>query len=233
MSIRSVILTLGLLLLSGFRARAGEPYFCTFGNRTLYYERYKAGTEKLTQTTTLDIGAVLKDGPARIVYYSMTLRKANGKVLFGGTADLWTYIDENGVVGMDFGATMKAIIQNVFPRAKITYSGDAALMPLNMEPGDILPDSHCEVKVSAFTYYVDVTERVVLRKEQLTTPAGTFDCVVVREHKVEEGPMHHGDFWSDTWYAPGIGYVRHDTVDKRMRLESIEILIEDRRYPTQ
>jgi hypothetical protein len=102
-----------------------------------------------------------------------------------------------------------------------------------MDVGDILPDSHCAVKVSAFTYYIDVTERVVLRKEQLTTPAGTFDCVVVREHKVEEGPMHHGDFWSDTWYAPGIGYVRHDTFDKKMRLESIEILIEDRRYPTQ
>ena len=233
MSVRSVIQTIGLLLLSGFCARAGEPYFCTFGNRTLYYERYKAGSEKLIQTTTLDIGAVLKDGPAKIVYYGMTLRKASGKPLFGGTAALSAYIDENGVVGMDFGATVKAIIQNVFPKARISYSGDVALMPANMDVGDILPDSHCAVKVSAFTYYIDVTERVVLRKEQLTTPAGTFDCVVVREHKVEEGPMHHGDFWSDTWYAPGIGYVRHDTFDKRMRLESIEILIEDRRYPTQ
>ena len=187
MQIRSVILAMGLILLSGFSGRASEPYFWTFGNRTLYYERYKAGSEKLIQTTTLDIGAAVK-----------------------------------------------AVIQNVLPRAHITYSGGVALMPMIMEVGDVLPECHCEVKVSGFlTYHIDVTERVVLRKEILTTPAGTYDCVVVREHKVEEGPMHHWDFWSDTWYAPGIGYVRHDNFDKRMRLESIEILVEDRRYPTQ
>lgn len=108
MRTRTVILTMGLLLLGCLAARAGEPYFCTFGNRTLYYERYKAGTQKVIQTTTLDIGAVLKDGP-----------------------------------------------------------------------------------------------------------------------------MHHGDVWSDTWYAPGIGFVRHDSFDKKMRLESSEILLEDRRNPTQ
>jgi hypothetical protein len=181
----------------------------------------------------LDIGAVLQDGPAKIVYYGMTLRKASGKALYGGTANLTTRIEGNGDVGMDLGAAVKAVIQNLFPRANITYSGDAAIMPAQMAAGDVLPECHCEVKVSAFTYHIDVTERVVLRKEQLTTPAGTYDCVVVREHKVEDGPMHHGDFWSDTWYAPGIGYVRHDTFDKKMRLESSEILIEDRRYPTQ
>lgn len=229
MRIGRVILTIGLLLLSGFQVRAGEPYFCTFGNRTLYYERYKVGTDKVIQTTTLDIGSVLPDGPGKIVYYGMTLRKPNGRALYGGTANLTARIEGNGDVGMDFGATVKAVLQNLFSRAKITYSGDAAIMPAKMEVGDLLPDCHCEVKVSAFTYYIDVTERLVLRKERLTTPAGTYDCVVVREHKVEDGPMHHGDLWSDTWYAPGIGFVRHDTFDKKMRLESSEILIEDRR----
>lgn len=220
---------MGLLLLGGLAARAGEPYFCTFGNRTLYYERYKAGTDKLIQTTTLDIGTVLNDGAARIVYYGMTLRRASGKAMYGGTAQLTARIEENGDVGMDFGATIQAVLQNLFPKAKITYSGDAALMPAHMAVGDTLPECHCEVKVSAFTYHIDISGRVVLRKEKLTTPAGTFDCMVVREHKVENGPMHHGDAWSDTWYAPGIGFVRHDTFDKKMRLESSEILIEDRR----
>ena len=233
MQIKSVILTMGLLLLGYLAARAGEPYFCTFGNRTLYYERYKAGTDKIIQTTTLDIGSVLPDGPGKIVYYGMTLRKPNGRALYGGTANLTARIEGNGDVGMDFGATVKAVLQNLFSRAKITYSGDAAIMPSQMEVGDVLPDCHCEVKVSAFTYQIDITGRVVLRKERLTTPAGTYDCVVVRERKVEDGPMHHGDVWSDTWYAPGIGFVRHDSFDKKMRLESSEILIEDRRYPTQ
>lgn len=233
MRIRSVILTVGFLLLCSLAARGGEPYFCTFGNRTLYYERYKAGTDKVLQTTTMEIERVLTDGPGRIVRYNLTLRKANGRPLYGGTAALSARIDEKGNVGMNFGATVKAIIQNLFSKVKITYSGDAALMPVDMAVGDTLPECHCVIKVSAFTYHIDVTDRVVLRKEKLTTLAGVFDCMVVRERKVEEGPMHHGDVWSDTWYAPGIGFVRHDSYDKKMRLESSEILIEDRRYPTQ
>jgi hypothetical protein len=224
---------MSLSLLGGLAARAGEPYFPTIGNRTLYYERYKAGTNKIVQTTLMDVGAILNDGPARIVYYGMTLRKSSGRPMYGGTFNLTTRIEQNGDVMMDLGAAVRCVLQNIFPKANITYTGNAAILPDQMEVGDILPDCHCEVKVSALVYHIDVTERVVLRKEKLVTPAGTYDCVVVREHKVEEGLMHHGDVWTDTWYAPGMGFVRHDNYDKKMRLETSEILISDQRYPTQ
>ncbi|MBP5389696.1 MAG: hypothetical protein J6Y27_05060 [Bacteroidales bacterium] len=55
-------------------------------------------------------------------------------------------------------------------------------------------------------------------------PFAVFDCLVAREHKVEDAPIHHKDTWSVTWYAPGIGYVRHDSYDKKMRLLSSEVL---------
>jgi hypothetical protein len=208
-------------------AQAGEPYFCTFGNRTLRYERYKYGTTKLVQTTTLEIGEIETEVDTRKVHYSMLLQEANGRNIFGGEAEQTTIIDPNGDVWMDFGATVSSVLKNMFPSFRISHEGDAVAMPADMKPGDILPDSHCVVTVGIFKITVDVTERTVLREEQITTPAGTFDCVVAHEHKVEKGPMHHVDVWSDTWYARGIGYVRHDEYDRKMRLETTEILIQD------
>ena len=219
------LLFMGFLLL-GLTAMAGEPFFVTKGNRTLYYERYKAGTTTLTQTTNLEIGTITGTAASgRKVNYGMLLRKANGKELFGGRADLVVGIDPNGDVRMDFAATVTAILRNYFPKAKITSEGDSALLPADMKPGDTLPDAHCTVTVGVIKVDVDVTERTVLRRETITVPAGTFDCIVTREHKVEEASIQHNDTWSDSWYVPGIGYVRHDTYDKKMRLQTSEVLI--------
>ena len=54
-----------VLLLSGFPALAGEPYFCVQPGRTLYYERYDASGSKLKRTTTIDIVSVLPSGGGR------------------------------------------------------------------------------------------------------------------------------------------------------------------------
>lgn len=48
-------------------------------------KRYKPGTGKLMQTTTLEMGDVVKDGAVTRVHYGMTLRKANGPGHHGNT----------------------------------------------------------------------------------------------------------------------------------------------------
>lgn len=218
------ILTFGLLLL-GLSAFAGEPFFST-APCSLYYERYKAGTTTLTQTTLIEITSVSATaGGGREVRYGLDLNKANGKPLYGGRADMTVGIDPDGDIRTDFGGAVKSVLQNYFPNAKITSSGEMALLPADMKPGDTLPDAHCTVSVGVLKVTVDVTERTVLRRERITVPAGTFDCVVAREHKVEDAPIHHSDTWSESWYVPGIGYVRHDTFDKKMRLLTSEVLV--------
>ena len=133
-------------------------------------------------------------------------------------------IDADGTVRMDLGASLRAVLQNLFPRREITSTGTAALLPSSMKAGDVLPDAHCVVDVAGVKYHIDVTERRVLRSETVTVPAGTFEAVVVREHKVERGPGHNRNTWSDSWYVAGLGYVRHDTYDKNLRPETTEVL---------
>ena len=212
------------LLLPGLAALAGEPYFCLSAGRTLYYERTKASNGRLERTTTMRIGTVRPSGAGRQVEYVFLLQGPGGKDLYGGEAPMETEIAADGDVRMDVGAQLGAVLHNMFPNATLSSSGSPALLPADMKPGDRLPDAHSSVFAGALTYTVDITEREVLRAERVTVPAGTFDCLVVREHKVEKGPGRNRNTISDSWYAPGVGYVRHDTYDRNMRLDTTEVL---------
>ena len=213
-----------LLLLSCLAASAGEPYFCVREGAELCYERTDASSGRLRRTTTWRIDAVSAAGSGFRVDYTFTLRRPGGAPMYGGPSEMSVEVDTGGDVRMDLGATMRAVFANMFPGADILSEGEPTLLPAGMQPGDALPDAHSVVTVLGMKYRTTVTERRVLRRERITIPAGSFDCVVVREHKVERGPGRNRVTTADTWYAPGVGYVRHDTYDKNLRLETTEVL---------
>lgn len=218
-------LIVAFTLLWGISALAGEPFFCTKAGSKLYYERYKTKTNKMIQTTEFEVDSLVNAGKGkRNVFYGVTMKKNGKRPLFGGRASLVTTLDANGDAHMDFGGSIKAFLQNTFPDAKIKVSGTDGLLPAAIMPGDTLPEAHCKVTVGILVVTVDVTERVVLRREKLTTPAGTFDCVVVRERKKEDAPMHHLDNYLENWYVPNMGYVRHDVYSLDMDLLQSEVL---------
>ncbi len=218
-----------VLLLSGLRLLAAgqeqEPYFCTRPGTQLYYERTKVGKTKLLQTTLFEIESARPSAKGRTIRYAVTLTKANGSELYGGRAVQTAYASPDGDITLNFGETVKAFIRNLFPRTRIEVSEASAVLPAQMQPGDTLPETHCSVKVMGITVHFDVKERKVLRRERIITPAGTFDCMVVREHKREDAPFHHVDEWVDNYYVQGLGYVRHDRYDKDFRLQDSEVLV--------
>lgn len=225
---KRILICTALLLSSLLLYAAGpekEPYFCTRPGTKLYYERTKAGTTKLTQTTLFEIESAEPSAKGRTIHYAVTMAKASGRELMGGRALQTTYISPNGDTSLDFGETVKGFVRNMFPSAKIEVSSSEALLPVNMQPGDTLSEIHSTVKVMGINAYFHVTGRKVLRRETVTTPAGTFDCMVVREFKEEDAPLHHTDNWLDNYYVHGLGYVRHDKYDKNMHLLEREVLV--------
>jgi hypothetical protein len=213
-----------LLLLPAFPAVAGEPFFCMQPGRTLYYERSDADNGKLRRTTTLHIVSVRPSGNGREVDYTFQLGRPGGSPMFGGPAPMTVTVDADGGARMDLGASLKAVLAGLFPNAEMRSEGTPALLPPGMKPGDRLPDARCTVEVKGAKYRIAVTERRVLREERISTPAGSFDCLVVREHKVERGPGRNRTTDSESWYVAGLGYVRHDTYGKNLRLETTEVL---------
>lgn len=214
-----------VLLFSAFSAKAGEPFFCVTPGTTLYYERYDTDNNKLMQTTFFEIDSKVPQGENSLVKYFVTMKKANGRPIFGGRTALEIIFGKSGETNMDFGLSVSSFIKNIFKNMELRVEGNAAVLPAVMKPGDKLPDAHCVVRAGAIKLTIDVVERTVLREETITVPGGTFKCIVAREHKLEDAPFHHVDTWSDSWYVHGIGYVRHDVYNSKMKLEASEILI--------
>lgn len=209
----------------GLAARSDGPYYCTTAGTTLYYERYAAGKNKLLQTTTIEIESVEKSGDGRKVNYSLTLRNGNGSLMYGGRTQMSAVIDNKSDLWMDIGASVREMLKNFLKIANVSCTGDAAIVPADMAPGDVLPDSHSVVTAAGIKFNIDVTNRSVLRRDRLTTPCGTFDCMVLREYKAEVGPGRNHCEWSENWYVRDYGYVRHDVFDKNGKLKSSEILV--------
>ena len=222
---KNIILILTVFLLSVFNVTAQQPYFNTKAGQVLHYERFKTGAKKPFQTTRIEFDSVINTPDGQRIYHDMLVKKANGRANYGGHIAMISDINRQNDVSMDLGQTLTMIIKNYFPNVETRSEGTQAIMPAQMQPGDALPEAHAVVRAGSLIFTVDVTERTVLRTETITTPAGTFDCVVIREHKVEKGPMINHAKWSENWYSRGIGYVRHDNLDKNMQLEESEILV--------
>lgn len=223
---RNIIAALLLLLLAPQVSSAASPWFCTTQGRRLAYVRHNAenGRVKWLYTMTFDKVSTGPDGGCT-VEYTYDFRKPGGAQMYGGPIEMCAHISSAGDVTLDIAATLHAVFSNMFPKAKIASEGGMTALPAALEPGDSLPDASAVVTVLGMKYTVSVTERSVVRREPLRTPAGTFDCIVVSEHKIENGVGRNRDVRTLTWYAAGVGEVRHDTFDwKTGKLQTFETL---------
>lgn len=222
---RCLFLSLLNILLISFAASA-NPYFCVDEGTDLVYVRRFVDDGSIKWIHTMSIGKVITNPDSSLtVDYASHFTNEKGGEIMGGTIPLEAYIYPSGDVELDISASMVSAIKGyLWKNAKVTAEGGKTILPSSLEPGDSLVEAHGKVHALGMTMNVDVTERKVLRREVLTTPAGTFDCVVVSEHKVEKGMMRNRITTALTWYAEGIGMVRHDTYDKNLKLETSEIL---------
>ncbi len=203
-----------------------QPYFCVDKGTRLEYVRRTVKNDKVkwTHTMTIDDIAYSADS-TMIVSYSSFIESKSLVGDMKAPVRMEVGILPSGDVRMDIGATLVSVLQQfLWESAEVVAEGGISILPYNLTPGDSLASSHGAVHALGMTMNVDVTERVVLRCETITTPAGTFDCVVVSEHKVEKGMTRNRETTALTWYARGVGMVRHDTYDKKLKLETSEVL---------
>lgn len=171
-------------------------------------------------------GTVMKvsdNGRYKEITTESAFTKQNGKPLYSSSVIQTVRLDtETGDVSIDVAGAMVSYIK---ARAGLTATATSAfsILPADAKPGDVLEPVEAQAKVGPLTYNLKITDRKILRQETLTVPAGTFDCVVLEEHKVESGPGHNRDVINHSWYCKGIGYVRHDSYIKGV-LDTSEVL---------
>lgn len=214
-----------ILLLLPLSIAAVPTYFCTDVGTTLNYVRkyVDSGEVKWYHKLTVNQQFSMHDDTTTIVTFS-EFTDADSNPLIDIPVTQGIQIASDGTLKLSLTNAVVALLHTTLPfgHAKTVESG--VILPANMKPGDILPSAEAEVTILGMKYRVKVTDRKVLRYETISTPAGTFDCIVISEHKVEKAPVYKRETTALSWYSDGIGYVRHDTYDKNMVLETSEQL---------
>jgi len=103
-------------------------------------------------------------------------------------------------------------------------------MPTELEPGMELPDGHIHVLASnmgipMINMEVTIYDRKVEGQEQVTRPAGTFDCYKI-SYMTEVKTFGKYVLRSVEWTAKDIGTVRSESYDKKDNLSGYTVLTE-------
>jgi len=219
-----LILALLTLLVSP-AASAAEAYFCTTPGAVLRYERRAAGSGELWWRHSETIGSVRAENGVTTIDVTSLIVSENGKAPVKEPVRSKVRVLADGSVEIDVARAAEEAARQRFSAFDFTSSGGSSILPADLKPGDVLKEIHAVVSWSALKLTIDYDGRKVLRRERITVPAGTFDCIVVREHKLEKAPLHRRERVTLTWYAPGYGMIRHDTLFTDGRTETSEVLV--------
>ncbi|WP_299214189.1 hypothetical protein [uncultured Dokdonia sp.] len=107
---------------------------------------------------------------------------------------------------------------------------DRLAIPNNLQIGQTLPDASTSISVDAqimaISFDINLSDRKVVRREQIETPAGTFDCYVITYTNQMAGGLGTRNYQSTDWIAEGIGMVKQETFKENGRLVSRSELTE-------
>lgn len=205
---------------------AAETWCCQRQGTRLEYVRSDARTGKTVWTHTMRIISVAERGDTAVVVAASDFKKGNGKSLSRQTVpETFKVCKADNSVTVELGRAA-AGYASFRTGLDIEESGsEQSVMPASLEPGDRLPDVSTWVGYGPVRCDITIYDRKILRRETLTCPAGTFDCIVIEEYRKEDAPMRHRQIRNISWYARGVGYVRHDTYNAAGTLETTEQLV--------
>lgn len=217
------------MILIGIVLKAQETFFPTKEGTVLVYKSFDK-KDKVTNTVKYTIKHVKISGSDKDITYLCESIDPKDKLIFKEEITIHQRGDK---LFFDMGNFINkaAFQQNGEIPAEIQVKGNNMEVPLNPQPGDVLPDANVEMalkmgfinmKVSA-----DVTNRKVEAIEDVTVKAGTFkgykfSCEVNSSAMGIKVKAKNID-----WYAKGIGTVKTESFDRngnlQLRTELVEI----------
>lgn len=132
---------------------------------------------------------------------------------------------QGGTVRMDMSNMIDPAMLKSYESMEVEMVGDDIEFPNNPEPGQQLPDGTMEVKASmgglgAMTTTIELLNRKVEGFEEVTTPAGTFNCVKIsQDTNVRVMGINKGAS-SISWLAKGVGTVKTENYSQHGKLQS-------------
>ena len=122
---------------------------------------------------------------------------------------------KNGVISIDVSSMLNPAMQQSFSNMEVTIKGEELTIPGAFEKGQELPDASTHIMAGAdgvtiVDMMVNISDRKVVGKDTISTPAGVFDCYKLTQ-TTNVKMMLDKAFQSVEYYAEGVGLVRSET----------------------
>lgn len=138
---------------------------------------------------------------------------------------------DGNLVRIDFKSMLNEQMLGQFGDVEMDLTGTDVELPNNLSVGQELPDSNVHLKMKmggtiGMNMNVETFNRKVEKKEQITTPGGTFDCYVIYSETRTKMMMTNQVLPSRVWLAEGVGMVKQESYNKAGKLVGSTLLTE-------
>jgi hypothetical protein len=179
---------------------------------------------KVSASTDHLISSVTTSGNNTTATINSKMKDINGELITEGEY----LINCNGnEVSIDLKSLLSPDLFDQFNGMKTDITGTNVVIPNNLSEGQTLPDASMKMDIDMggipMSMTVLMTDRKVLGKESVTTPAGTFVCYVISyTSNIKMGMNRTGT--AKQWLAKGVGIVKQEDYNKKGKVTSSTLL---------
>lgn len=185
----------------------------------LYYDHYNSKS-KVDATVMMEIRNSVGDfnnGGLDVVFFC---KDSDGKPYFKGDNEYILKISridgQTHILMEDMARTLKV--------TDLISAGDVSSICVPMTVGSSLPDTRIYTKLGPFNATLDISEKKVLGRKNITVAGRVFDCYLVHEKILTKTPFSTSTDTAETWYAEGVGGISQEVYDSKGRLKGKLIL---------
>ncbi|MGC1514226.1 MAG: hypothetical protein WA810_01505 [Maribacter sp.] len=205
------------------QSNCSKFYPMTEGVSMEYTNYNKKG--KVEGVSSFKVTAVDTDGEVTNATMAIDMKDDKGKDVY--TTDYKLSCSGN-MVTLDYESILPTDMMQQYGDMDIELSGNDIEIPNSLDVGEELADANVTMKIGMgginMNITVDMLNRKVEKKENVTTPAGTYDCYVLYSENHSKMMMANQMFPSRVWLAEGIGMVKQETYKKNGDVMSSTLL---------
>jgi hypothetical protein len=179
--------------------------------------------DKLTGSTMQEIISKEVSGNSSVWTIRSTIKDENGEGLMESEM---SFECRDGVFYYDMNNYLKGESMSALESMEFTIEGDNLEFPPDMKEGDILKDGQVRLTVDQMPV-MNTTTTIMNRKveaiEEVTTPAGTFECYKI-SYDIETKMMMTLRASGIEWIAKDVGVVRSESYNKKGKLTGYTVL---------
>ncbi|QIE60299.1 hypothetical protein G5B37_12225 [Rasiella rasia] len=167
---------------------------------------------------------LVTEATSNFATFKSFLRDKEGEVLNEAT---FTMSCENDGIVVDMESLLNPNLLENYRDFETEISGTKIVIPNNLHVGQELPDATMTMLVDMsginIRMEVSMTDRTVVNRETITTPAGTFDCYVIGYTNTVNMGINRTTT-AKQWISKGVGMVKQEDYNRRGRVTSSSLL---------